>query len=124
MGRRSHSHRRHATADLGDSFEFADLLDPIRSDKVTVVGHTVARPTIEPAIEPVEAVAVEPAVEPIGELIGEPTADPPTTAPSPEQPHEASAEPAVEPILVSRFADDGMNDDRLPVLTKGRRRHH
>lgn len=134
MGRRSHLYRRHAADALGDSIEFADLLDAIRSETVTAVDATVAAPSIEPVVaeaavdlEPVvdlEPAVVEAAVEPLVEPFVEPIAEPPTAAPPAEPVPNVQPDPVVEPILVSRFADADMDDDRLPLQTKGRKQHH
>jgi hypothetical protein len=90
MSRTTRAFRRNATAHHGSCVEFAELLD-------TVVAATVlfADPVIPAAIEPAIDVAPEPHAE-------------------------VALETAEEPPHVSRFADAGLDDDRLPMRSTAR----
>jgi hypothetical protein len=93
-------------------FEFAHLLDPMSYPNTVEGPHVVEE--AHPAGPPHCLVDTEPA------SISDPTTtagtDVPDSAPDPIAP----AEP--EPQPVSRFAAAGLDDDRLPLVVKGRGR--
>ncbi len=103
MGRNSRARRRVAAAGVGTSIEFAELLDPVSAPPAIPV------PVSAPVNVPVPAaIYTEPAVDPVvvPELVTEPMPEPALAA-------------------VSRFADSGIDDDRLPLHdTKKRPRRH
>ncbi len=103
MGRNSRARRRVAAESVGTSIEFAELLDPVSGPPASRV--LVSVPVSVPV--PV-AIDTEPAVDPVevADLVTEP-----------------EPEPAL--VAVSRFADSGIDDDRLPLHdTKKRSRRH
>ncbi len=113
--------RRRAPADSGGSIEFAELLDPV------VV--TDAPCSVEPD-EPVEVIASVEAVERAEdvevveavEVIEVIELSEPVEALQEIQPVDV---PLPAPITThSRFADAGLNDDRLPVRKPKRRWLH
>lgn len=93
MSRTTRAFRRNAAAHHGSSVEFAELLDAIVTATVLVDEPDVPAAVVPAAVEPaaVEPVELEPAVELVDEA-------PP----------------------VSRFADAGLDDDRLPVRSTAR----
>lgn len=107
MGRNSRARRRVAAESVGTSIEFAELLDPVSGPPASRV--LVSVPVSVPV--PV-AIDTEPAVDPVevADLVTEPEPEP-------------EPEPAL--VAVSRFADSGIDDDRLPLHdTKKRSRRH
>lgn len=102
MGRNPRARRRVAAASVGTSIEFAELLDPVSGPPARPVLVSV------PVSVSVAAIDTEPAVDPVevADLVTEP-----------------EPEPAL--VAVSRFADSGIDDDRLPLHdTKKRSRRH
>lgn len=105
MSRTTRAFRRNAAAHHGSSVEFAELLDAIAPATV-LVADPVAPVVIEPAVIepapielPIEVAVLEPVIEPATEI----------------------APGTVEvPANVSRFADAGLDDDRLPIRSTAR----
>jgi len=87
---RQHVRRHIADTDVGQSVEFASLLDPIRT-----------RPDAADVVHAPEAIEVP--------------------DPLPEGEVDRVIEPAVEVVAVSRFADIGIDDDRLPMHAAAKR---
>ncbi len=92
--------RRHAV-DAGStpSVEFAELLDPVWSAPVVPEVAVAALPLVE--VTGVEATEVG--------VTDEPAIEAPVT------------DPVADPVATSRFADVGIDDDRLPLQTATKR---
>lgn len=113
MGRNSRARRRVGAANVGTSIEFAELLDPVSGPPASPVLVSVPVSVPVPVSAPVAAaIDTEPDVDPVevADLVPEPEPEP-------------EPEPAL--VAVSRFADSGIDDDRLPLHdTKKRSRRH
>jgi outer membrane biosynthesis protein TonB len=126
MSNRNSASRRRASSGAGGSVEFADLLDPIVGTVLTIIEPDPV-PDLIPIPQPDPDPIPEPQPIPQPDPIPEPHPEPnPIPQPDPIPQPEPEPEPEPEPILipaVSRFADAGLDDDRLPVLTKRRWLH-
>ena len=118
--------RRGAAATLGhdpDPFEFAHLLGTVSHVELAVAPDVVPVPLADVVLEPPTNVVVES----IPDVVPEPLADvipEPLVEVVPEPPTDVVPEPVAEvvpDVVVSRFADSGLDDDRLPVAAKRRR---
>jgi hypothetical protein len=96
MSRTTRAFRRNAATHHGGSVEFAELLDTIATTGL------VADPVIPPTIEP-------------------PTIEPTAIAVATEPNAEIALVMVADPTHVSRFADAGLDDDRLPMRSTARR---
>lgn len=92
MSRTTRAFRRNAAAHHGNSVEFAELLDAIGT--ATILLADPVTPTVN------DPAPIEPIHEPV--------------------PVELAHEIVEEPMPVSRFADAGLDDDRLPVRSTAR----
>lgn len=118
--------RRGTAATLGrdaDPFEFAHLLHAVSRVDVAVAPDVVPEPLTDVVSESMPHVEPEPLPDAIPEPLVDAVQEPPADV-IPEPPIDEVQEPVVEivpDVVVSRFADSGLDDDRLPVAAKRRR---